>query len=183
MIPGKILTNAAILALKREKAQQKSLTSTEKNKHWSLTYEEKMVGELEKMIKEHLSNSCSISSLAAHVAMSESSLYRFLKKKTGLTPGQFIRDIRLQEAIFLLESQQYNTISEVVYAIGFKDASSFTRLFKKRFGKSPSTYLESISRRNTGRVEPGGGKIVHAFEPKIRSTGPWSSRILHYSNI
>ncbi|MCG8388109.1 MAG: AraC family transcriptional regulator [Cytophagales bacterium] len=183
MIPGQMLTTTAILALKRKKAKQKSLATTEKNKSWSLTYEEKLVEELEKMIKEHLSKSCSISSLAAHVAMSESSLYRFLKKKTGLTPGQFIRDIRLQEAIFLLESQQYKTVSEVVYAIGFKDASSFTRLFKKRFGKSPSTYLESISRRNTGREEPGGGEIVHAFEPKIRSTSPWSSRVLHCNKI
>ncbi len=171
MIPGKILTTTGILALKRKRAKQKSLATTEKNRRWSLTHEEKLIGELEKMIKEHLSKSCSINSLAAHVAMSESSLYRFLKKMTGLTPGRFIRDIRLQQAIFLLESQQYRTISEVVYAVGFKDASSFTRLFKKRFGKSPSTYLESTFRRNTRREEPDGGRIVHAFVRKIRSTG------------
>lgn len=137
-----LLTNT----LERKKAAQESLDSTEKDQQMPLTYEEKLIEELEKMVREHLSEGCSINSLATHAAMSESSLNRFLKKITGLTPGQFIRDIRLQEAIFLLESQQYKTISEVVYAVGFEDASSFTRLFKKRFGKNPSTYLEIISK-------------------------------------
>ena len=137
-----LLTNT----LERKKATQELLATTEKDKQVPLTYEEKLVEELEKMVREHLSENCPINALATHVAMSESSLNRFLKKMTGLTPGQFIRDIRLQEAIFLLESQQYKTISEVVYAVGFEDPSSFTRLFKQRFGKSPSTYLESISK-------------------------------------
>ncbi|MDN5212780.1 response regulator [Fulvivirgaceae bacterium BMA12] len=128
----------------RKKATHESLAITEIDKQMPLTHEEKLIEELEKMVREHLSESYSISLLATHAAMSESSLNRFLKKITGLTPGQFIRDIRLQEAIFLLESQKYKTISEVVYAVGFEDASSFTRLFKKRFGKCPSTYMESI---------------------------------------
>ena len=135
-----LLTNT----LERKKATQEVLATTEKDQQMPPTHEEKLIEELEKMVREHLSEGCSISSLAAHAAMSESSLNRFLKKITGLTPGQFIRDIRLQEAIFLFESQQYKTISEVVYAVGFEDASSFTRLFKKRFGKCPTTYLESI---------------------------------------
>ena len=132
--------------LERKKATQEVLDTSEQDKQMPPTHEEKLIEGLEKMVREHLSEGCSISSLAAHAAMSESSLNRFLKKITGLTPGQFIRDIRLQEAIFLFESQQYRTISEVVYAVGFEDASSFTRLFKKRFGKCPTTYLESISK-------------------------------------
>ena len=130
----------------RKKAIQESLDVTEKDKQVPLSHEEKLVEELEKMVREHLSEgSCSISLLATHAAMSESSLNRFLKKITGLTPGQFIRDIRLQEAIFLLENQQYKTISEVVYAVGFEDASSFTRLFKKRFGKSAPLLIWKVS--------------------------------------
>ena len=134
-----LLTNT----VERNKATQESLVTT-KRQHVPLNYQENLIGKLEKMVREHLSEGCSISSLATYAAMSESSLNRFLKKITGLTPGQFIRDIRLQEAIFLLESKKYKTISEVVYAVGFEDASSFTRLFKKRFGKNPSTYLEKI---------------------------------------
>ena len=144
MMQSKMLTTATTLALERKKAIQESLATTEKDEQLPLTYEEKLVEKLEKTVREHLSESYSISSLASHIAMSKSSLNRFLKKTTGLTPGQFIRDLRLQEAIFLLKNQQYKTVSEVVYAVGFEDPSSFTRLFKKQFGKSPSTYLKSI---------------------------------------
>ncbi|MDN5212779.1 AraC family transcriptional regulator [Fulvivirgaceae bacterium BMA12] len=148
MIQSKILTTDTTLALGQKKIMQKSLVTT-KRQHVPLTYQEKLIGKLEKMVREHLTEHLTIDSLATHVAMSKSGLYRFLKKMTGSTPGRFIRDIRLREAVFLLQSQQYQTISEVVYAVGFEDASSFTRLFKKRFGKSPSTYVKSVSRRNT----------------------------------
>lgn len=132
--------------MERKKVLQELLTTTtEKDVQETLSYEEKLIEGLGKMVRENLEKNFSIGTMAAHVAKSESSLNRFIKKMTGLTPGQFIRDIRLQEAIFLLQSQQYKTISEVVYAVGFEDASSFTRLFKKRFGKCPSTYLESPS--------------------------------------
>ncbi|WP_185154456.1 helix-turn-helix domain-containing protein [Fulvivirga sp. M361] len=146
MTQSKRLTIDTTLVLTQKKAMQIALVTTKRNQHVPLTYQEKLIERLEKTVREHLSEHLTIDSLAIHVAMSKSSLYRFLKKMTGSTPGRFIRDIRLQEAAFLLRSQQYQTISEVVYAVGFEDASSFTRLFKKRFGKNPSTYLESIFR-------------------------------------
>ncbi len=144
------IRNLLFNALERKKTIEESLALSDQVQ--APTHEEELVKELEKLVKEHLSDSpFSISSLANHAAMSESSLRRLLKKMTGLSPGQFIRDIRLQEAIFFLESHRYKTISEVVYAVGFEDTSSFTRLFKKRFGKSPTAYLETISKRNVGR--------------------------------
>lgn len=110
-----------------------------------LNQEEKIVMELEKLVKKHLvDGDFSISTLTDYAAMSESSLSRLLKKVTGFTPGQFIRNVRLQEAAFFLETHQYTSISEVVYAVGFEDTSSFTRLFKKRFGKSPTEYLNEV---------------------------------------
>ena len=147
MTQSKIPTTDTALASEQKKVIQISPV-TIKRQYVPLTYQEKLIGKLEKMVREHLSEHITIDSLATHLAMSESSLYRFLKKMTGSTPGRFIRDIRLQEAVYLLQSQQYQTISEVVYAVGFQDSSSFTRLFKKRFGKSPSTYVKSVSKRN-----------------------------------
>ncbi|MEM9337744.1 MAG: ATP-binding protein [Bacteroidota bacterium] len=135
-----LLTNA----LERKKALEEALVIPEEEQV-PPTHEEKMVRDLEKSVRDHLSDSSfTITSLADRAAMSESSLNRLLKKTTGLTPGQFVRDIRLQQAVYLLECHQYKTISEVVYAVGFEDTSSFTRLFKKRFGKSPTAYMEGL---------------------------------------
>jgi len=131
-----LITNAQ--ERKRALEEQESLKSEE-----TLSHDEQVMRQLEHLVEEHLSDSSfSVAELAEKAAMSNSSLSRYLKRMTGLTPGRFIRDIRLQEAIRLLESKRYPTIAEVVYAVGFEDVSSFSRLFKKRFGKSPSDLMK-----------------------------------------
>ncbi len=126
--------------------RQKAVEEVDRETHRgeSMTLDEQLIQELENRVNEHLSNaSFSVPDLAKISAMSISTLTRLIKKMTGLTPGQFIRELRLLKAIELLESNRFATISEVVYSIGFEDVSSFSRLFKKRFGKSPSTFVKS----------------------------------------
>lgn len=93
-------TDTDTLSLGQKKAMQISPVATKRNPYLPLTYQEKLIEKLEKMVREHLPERYSITLLATHVAMSNSSLYRFLKKMTGSSPGQFIRNIRLQEAVF-----------------------------------------------------------------------------------
>ena len=76
-----------------------------------------------------------------HFSRGLDGLTRLLKKATGLSPNQFIREIRLQQACRLLETKQYPTVLEVVYAVGFENASHFARRYAERFGKKPSEYL------------------------------------------
>ncbi len=131
---GNLISNA-----KERKKIMKDRTSTESID--DLTHNEKLIANLEMIVKERLPDSSfSVAELAHESAMSQSTLGRLVKKMTGLTPGQFIRDIRLQHAMHFLESHQYGSVSEVVYAVGFEDVSSFSRLFKQRFGRSPSSY-------------------------------------------
>jgi len=61
---------------------------------------------------------------------------------TGLTPNEFIREIRLQKAYQLLEERRYFTVAEVRYATGFENASYFTKVFSKRFGQRPGDILK-----------------------------------------
>lgn len=82
----------------------------------------------------------SIPRMASTLAMSERSLQRQLKKLTGLTPNQYLHEIRLQEARKLLENKEFDTVNKVAYAVGFSDAKNFSRRFKQRFGKTPSAY-------------------------------------------
>ncbi len=126
-------------------AQERREASAElvehQSKNGNLSHDEKVMENLENLVWENMKESSfSVTDLSQMAAMSTSSLNRHVKKMTGLTPGQLIRDIRLQKAIELLESKQFGSISGVVYEVGFEDVSSFSRLFKKRFGKSPSSY-------------------------------------------
>ena len=95
--------------------------------------------------KYYANETLSVPGLAEEFAMSESTLLRQLKRLTGLTPIQYLQEIRLNKARELLENQTYQSIYEIAIAVGYKDGRSFSRGFKKRFGKLPSIYSGLIS--------------------------------------
>ena len=101
-----------------------------------------MLKRLETEVKENIANSeYNVLQLAHAMAVSERQLYRLLRRLTGLTPAQFIREIRMQKAMELIEQRIYPTASQVAYAVGYPNPSHFYTSFKKRFGKQPGTYL------------------------------------------
>ncbi|NJB87124.1 AraC-like DNA-binding protein [Lewinella marina] len=73
------------------------------------------------------------------LGMSKASVYRAVKSLVGISPGRLIKFIRLRRALQLL-TEDYLTISEVAYAVGFSSPSYFSRAFKARYGHSPSTF-------------------------------------------
>lgn len=85
----------------------------------------------------------SVEALGSAVAMSRSNLFRKIKAITGQTPIELIYHIRLTKAMELL-LQRRHSIAEIAWQVGFKTPSSFTKSFKKKFGKSPTDYLDSI---------------------------------------
>lgn len=106
------------------------------------SYQDKFIENMKVVVMDQLNNqSFSMEDLASSQSMSVSTLKRALKKATGMSPGKFIREIRLQEALTLLETKQYPTVMEVAYAVGYENASHFTKLYQERFGKKPSEYL------------------------------------------
>ena len=72
-------------------------------------------------------------------SMSKMQLYRKLKTMTGMTPGEFIKHIRLKEAAHLLTTTHYN-VTEIFYRTGFNNQSYFFREFKKRYECAPNEY-------------------------------------------
>jgi YesN/AraC family two-component response regulator len=98
----------------------------------------------EAYIQENLSNEMiNVAELARHFTMSESSLLRQLKYLTGLTPAKYLLEMRLDKARQMLEQRVYNSVHQVANEVGYQDARSFSRSFKKRFGKLPSAYLKT----------------------------------------
>lgn len=76
--------------------------------------------------------------LAGDMAMSRSTLFRQLKRLTGLTPMQYIDEARFQKARLLLETRAVSSVKAAAYAVGFKQVKHFSLNYKKRFGKLPS---------------------------------------------
>ncbi|MCB0640390.1 MAG: response regulator [Phaeodactylibacter sp.] len=104
--------------------------------------DQEWLAEQEELLKENLSNTdFSVSFWAASVALSERQLQRKIKLLTQLSPLQYLQENRLHPARQLLETGRYYSVSEVAQAVGFSVPATFSRNFKKRFGKSPSDYL------------------------------------------
>lgn len=93
-------------------------------------------------IEQHLEEpEFDLEQLAAEKHMSKSTLYRKIKSMTGMTPLDFIRNIKMKRACMMLLSRSHN-ISEVAYAVGFSTPKYFSRCFKDEFGVTPSEYLQ-----------------------------------------
>lgn len=93
----------------------------------------------EEYVRQHLSSDMlSIADLARVFAMSESNLLRRLKRVAGLTPLQYLMEVRLTEGRRLLEERVCDSIAQVADRVGYDDARSFSRAFRQRFGKLPS---------------------------------------------
>ena len=70
-----------------------------------------------------------------------SQLYKKVKQFTGLTPKNYINEVRFRAARELIENNSNLTVKAIAYKVGFKDEKYFSRNFKKRFGKYPSDLL------------------------------------------
>ena len=93
-------------------------------------------------IKNNFSEKLNIKELADLIQMSESSLYQNFKTVTSMSPIQFQKKLRLEEAKQLLMVRNIE-ISQVAYMVGYESPSQFSREFSRMFGVSPKTYVTS----------------------------------------
>lgn len=111
--------------------------------------EEKLVSQMLKAIESHINEEqYNADLLARDVAMSRASLYKKLQTMLGITPTDFIRNVRLKRAAQLL-AETHLSISEIADRVGFATARNFSSSFKKIFGVTPSEYRdgEKISKK------------------------------------
>lgn len=98
--------------------------------------------QLHQVVMTHISTeSFDVIQLAVALNMSRATLLRHIKNLTGLTPAGYMRKLRLEHARQMLEQGRVRTVAEVTVAVGFKDSSYFSRLFRKTYGHSPASLL------------------------------------------
>ncbi|KZL18729.1 Regulatory protein SoxS [Pseudovibrio axinellae] len=90
-------------------------------------------------VKAQLPDHSRISQLAKEQGFSVSSLQKNFKACFGNSPKQVQLELRLKQALVLLRSSN-QSISSIAYEIGYENASSFTNIFKKYYGLTPSDY-------------------------------------------
>lgn len=102
--------------------------------------DDKLMCSVVEAIENNMDNSdFTVEDLGHAVGMSRSSFFNKVKGLTGLSPVEFIRDIRLKRAAQLLTTGEL-LIKEVAYMSGFTDSRYFGECFKNKYGMTPAEF-------------------------------------------
>jgi len=112
--------------------------------------DEALMERIMKVVNAHLDDSdFNVDTMTKEVGISRAQLHRKMKEMTGLPVSEFIRNIRLEQAVRLLEEQKIN-VTQVAYAVGFSNLAHFSTVFRKQFGISPTEYMEQKQAKRDG---------------------------------
>lgn len=90
-------------------------------------------------INHHLSEPIYIQELAASINLSEKYFITFFKKTMGITPIQFITQVKMKKALEYLHEQNYS-VKEVASMVGYTDIYTFSKVFKRIYGVAPTKF-------------------------------------------
>jgi transcriptional regulator GlxA family with amidase domain len=97
--------------------------------------------QIQDWLEEHHRDAVDIQALGRLVAMSVRTLNRRFRAATGESPISYLHRIRIEAAKRMLEDTRAN-VDEITRAVGYGDARSFSRLFKRETGLAPRQYRE-----------------------------------------
>lgn len=107
---------------------------------------ERLLDLVTRTIEEHIDDTeLNVKSLCEKTGIGNKQLCRLIKKYTGVTPVEYIRQIRMKQAVVLLSQHKFS-IAEIAYMVGFGTPSYFTRCFVAQYGCKPSQYSENADK-------------------------------------
>jgi len=113
------------------------------HEHWE-EHQKIFIEKFKLQLEKNITNpNIKVGEIASDLAMSERQLYRKLKGTLNITPATFLRDFRLEKAQRLIEKGE--SISNIVFDVGFTSHSYFSRCYRAKYGESPSEYGNKFS--------------------------------------
>lgn len=90
-----------------------------------------------KLLSDHFAQPLRVETVADQVGMSVSSFHAHFKAATNMSPVQFQKQLRLQEAQRLMLSEGVDA-GQAAYRVGYEDQSHFSRDYKRQYGEPPA---------------------------------------------
>jgi transcriptional regulator GlxA family with amidase domain len=100
-------------------------------------------------IRDHFDQPLRIEALAGLAGMSPASFHRHFRAATAMSPLQYQKSLRLQQARRLLVAS--TEAARAAYAVGYESASQFSREYTRMFGMPPAR--DAVRLRETGLGE------------------------------
>ena len=130
---------------KQERAENPEDNDTYEN--YLMKKDIQFLDKIHQVIEENIDNSdFNIDTIADNIGLSRSAFFKKLKSLTGLAPVDTIKEIRLTKSIELLKNTDM-TISEVAFAVGFKESGYYGKCFRKKYGQTPTEYISKYRKK------------------------------------
>ena len=94
-------------------------------------------------IKDNYNKNVDLETVAKQACMSKFHFERTFKKYMKTTFYQYVKDLRFQNARWLLETTEMSLI-DIAFAVGYSDIQALNKIFKKMLGVTPTEYRKSV---------------------------------------
>ena len=109
----------------------------------ALRNENSIVGRTLQYIADHVYDRLSVEIVAKETGVSASHLTALFRRQMSISPGEYIRRVKLEESKSLIREGKMN-FSQIASALQYSTIHHFSRQFKENFGISPSEYAKSL---------------------------------------
>lgn len=102
----------------------------------------KFINEFAALVESNIANeNLTVEDICKNMGISRVQLYRKVKALLNIKVNDYILNIRLQKAKYLLRHEEFN-INEISYKVGFSSPAYFSTVFKSKFGITPKDFRE-----------------------------------------
>ena len=132
--------NMVLLELMREAAAPSNAKLQTSN---AIHSENEIIRKAQQYISSHIREKLSVPLVARQVDVSPSYLTALFHKNLQISPGEYIRRIKLQESKQMIRENDLN-FTEIAAALQYSTVHHFSRQFKEKFGITPTEYAKSV---------------------------------------
>ena len=122
---------------------QEAETAEKKSLQPSLGGENSIIRRTQQYVQEHMMEKLTVPVVAQGVGVSASYLTALFHKHLSISPGEYIRRIKLSESKQLIREGQMN-FTEISESLQYSTVHHFSRQFKQMFGMTPTEYAKSV---------------------------------------
>ena len=109
----------------------------------ALNHENEIVSRTLQYVADHVCDKLSVEIVSREVGVSASHLTALFHRQMNISPGEYIRRVKLEESKRLIREGTMN-FSQIAAQLNYSTIHHFSRQFKDKFGMSPSEYAKSI---------------------------------------
>lgn len=121
-------------------------------------YDREFISRVMDFFEQNMSNvDLAVEDFADALNMSRTSFYRKVKAVIGLSPVDFIRQIRIKRAVQFINAGE-ESLSQIAYKVGFSDPKYFSKCFKRDMGMPPLEYKQKVIQSRKADIEESADK-------------------------